>query len=154
NPCEPQPCNILDQPNGRFMSDRRDHLVPEHAHVVMRLMPVAVTRCSADLRYLWVSQRYADWIGCSPEGLIGRPIVEVLGEEELRTIRTYVESVLKGKTVEYEASIVFKNLGTRWIHAEYTPTFDARGAPDGWVAAVTDITDRKRAEQQLAANNA
>jgi hypothetical protein len=36
---------------------------PEHAAAVVAAMPVAVTRCSADLRYLWVSDRYAAWLG-------------------------------------------------------------------------------------------
>ena len=37
----------------------------------------------------------------------------------------------------------------RWISAVYTPTWDAQGVPDGWVAVVLDIEERKQAEEVL-----
>jgi signal transduction histidine kinase/ActR/RegA family two-component response regulator len=40
-------------------------------------------------------------------------------------------------------------LGPRWINAVYVPTHDDAGVPDGWVAVITDITDRKELEQRL-----
>jgi len=46
--------------------------------------------------------------------------------------------------------VTFLGSGRRWVSAAYTPTFDAAGAVDGWVAVVTDIDDRRRAEQALA----
>lgn len=75
-----------------YSNDALDELLHSHAPVVMRAMPVAVARCSADLRYLWVSQRYADWLDLSIQQIVGRPIVEVLGEEALTPIRPYIES--------------------------------------------------------------
>jgi PAS domain S-box-containing protein len=114
-------------------------------------MPVAVTRCSADLRYLWVSERYAAWLGLPAAEIAGKPIVDVIGEDGMVAIRPYVETVLAGKRVEYEDKVTFNKIGTRWIHAEYSPTFDASGAVDGWVACVLDVTDRKRAQESLSA---
>jgi PAS domain S-box-containing protein len=135
------------------MSGQDGELLLEHAPVVMRWMPVALARCSADLRYLWVSQRYADWMGMSPQEIIGRTVADFIGEEGMKTLQPHIDAALRGETVEYELQVVLKPLGPRWLHGEYSPTFDASGRPDGWIAVVTDITDRKRAEQQLAANN-
>ena len=126
------------------MNARDDDLLLTHAPVVMRSMPVAVARCSADLRYLWVSQRYADWMGSPVREIVDHPIVDLLGEDGLRSIRPHIESVLTGNTVEFEARILFKKLGPRWVRAEYSPTLDASGRPDGWVAAVTDITSVRK----------
>jgi PAS domain S-box-containing protein len=117
-------------------------------------MPVAATRCSADLHYVWASRRYAEWLGRSIDDIVGKPISEVLGEEGLEAIRPHIARVLAGETVEYESAIHLKNIGRRWIHAEYAPTVDPSGKVDGWVAAVVDITSRKRAEEKLAANHA
>jgi len=128
-----------------------DPSASQHAPIVMSTMPVAIARCSADLRYLWVSERYASWLGIPAAEITGKLLVDVLGQEGLASIRPYVEAVLAGKRVEYEAFVCFKNIGRRWIHAEYSPTSDASGAVDGWVACVLDVTDRKGAEQRVAA---
>ena len=129
-------------------------LDPQLAATVMAAIPEAVTRCSADLRYLWVSDRYAAWLGIPAAEIIGRRIVDVIGDEGMRSIRPYVEAVLAGKPVEYEAEVRLGKIGKRWIRAEYSPTFDRSGALDGWVAWVCDVTDQKRAEEDLSVAHA
>jgi PAS domain S-box-containing protein len=114
-------------------------------------MPVVVTRCSRDLRYLWVSARCAAWIGVPAAEIIGKPIVDVLGEEAMASIRPYIDAVLAGTRVEYEETVCYKTIGPRRVHVEYSPTCDATGAVDGWVACVLDVTERKRAEERLSA---
>ena len=122
----------------------------QFARTVMRHMPVAVARCSADLRYLWVSQRYAEWLGIPRDQIIGHPIAEVTGEEALATVRPHIDAVLAGRRVNFEKQVALRNLGTRWIHVELAPTFDAGGKTDGWVSAVADVTQRKHAEEALS----
>jgi PAS domain S-box-containing protein len=119
------------------------------AATILAAIPGAVTRCSADLRYLWASDRYAAWLGVPTSEIVGRRIVDVIGEEGTRAIRPHVEGVLAGKPVKYEEQVRFKNIGLRWIQAEYSPTFDESGVVDGWVALVSDVTEKKRAEEAL-----
>src|SRR5262249_32656040 len=126
-----------------------DPSVSRHAPIVMSTIPVAIARCSADLRYLWVSERYASWLGIPAGEITGKLIVDVLGQDGFASIRSYVEAVLAGQVVQCEAFICVKNIGRRWIHAEYSPTSDASGAVDGWVACVIDVTDRRGAEQRV-----
>ena len=68
--------------------------------------------------------------------------------------RGHFERVLAGERVEYERLAEFPRLGRRWIHAVTQPTFDAAGRADGWVGVVSDIHERKQAEQALAAARA
>jgi PAS domain S-box-containing protein len=112
-------------------------------------MPAALTRCSADLRYLWVSERYARWLGLTPQEVVGKPIADVIGAGALDAIRPHIEAVLSGKTVEHEATFPLVAIGPRWIRTEYAPTFDASGAVDGWEAALVDVTDHRRHEEEL-----
>ena len=42
----------------------------------------------------------------------------------------------------------------KWIHVVYTPDRDASGTVVGWVASITDISARKRIEEELKAANA
>lgn len=119
--------------------------------IVTDTIPVAVARNSKDLRYLWVNRAYARWLEKNPQDIAGRPMTEVLGESGMQRIRPYIERVLRGEQVRYEAAVQFKGIGWRWIDAVYTPTFDAAGKPDGWVAVVTDIEERKHSEEALRA---
>jgi PAS domain S-box-containing protein len=121
----------------------------EQLRLVTNSMAAAVARCSRDLRYIWVSRAYAAWLGHLPEAIAGRPIVEIVGTEGMRAIQPHIERVLRGEVVRYDAAVNYLGVGERWIDAVYTPTLDATGAVDGWVAAVTDISDRKATEAAL-----
>ncbi len=123
----------------------------QQLQIVTDSMSAPVTRCSRDLRYLWVSKPYADWIGRPAEEIVGRPIVEVLGEEAFQELLPHFRQVLSGEQVRYEQEVSFRGLGCRWINAVYTPTIGPEGVPDGWVAAVLDITERKKIEEELRA---
>lgn len=112
-------------------------------------MAAGVTRCSRDVRYLWVSRSYAAWLGLPPEEIAGRPLLEVIGKEGYEGIRPHVERVLSGEREEFEAQVNYLASGLRWIHAVYVPTRDKAQNVDGWIAVVTDVTDRHEAEQAL-----
>jgi PAS domain S-box-containing protein len=112
-------------------------------------MASGVFRCDRNLRYLWVSPAYAEWLNRQPIEMLGHRIPDVVGAVSFEVIRPYVERVLTGERVEYEAELNYGSSGFRWIHAVYTPTFDNAGAPDGWVAVVNDVTRHKRLEETL-----
>jgi len=121
----------------------------EDLELVAKEMAVAVTRCSRDFRYLWVSQGYADWLQRPVDEIVGRPICDVLGQEAFEFLQHHFHRVLAGHKVNYEAETNFQGIGKRWISAAYSPTFDADRVANGWVAVVVDITERKRAEKSL-----
>jgi PAS domain S-box-containing protein len=110
-------------------------------------MAAPVTRCSRDMRYLWVSKSYAGWLDRTPDQIVGRDIFDVVGEDAFRKLLPRFQSVLAGERVQYDKQIYLRDIGPRWIHAIYTPTFDAAGVVDGWVAVVNDITERKELEE-------
>jgi two-component system, cell cycle sensor histidine kinase and response regulator CckA len=113
-------------------------------------MAAGVTRCSRDLKYIWVSPIYAAWLGRrGPEEIAGRAIIDVVGPEYYETIRPYVERVLSGERVQYEARIPYPGVGPRWIQAVYVPTKGRDDRVDGWIGVVTDLTQRHEAEERL-----
>ncbi len=119
----------------------------EDLELVSREMAAAVTRCSRDFRYLWANEGYADWLQRPLGEIVGHPIVDVLGKEAFETLLPHFKRVLAGQRVHYEQETNFRSVGKRWISAIYTPTIEADGSANGWVAVVLDITERKRAEQ-------
>ena len=122
------------------------------AGATLSALPVAVAQLNAAMRYLWVSQRYADWLGASRDQIIGHTIAEVIGPECLRGMLPHVEAALAGEPMACDAEVVHKKLGPRWIHVDSVPTFDASGVPDGWIEAIADVTEQRRVAQSLQEN--
>lgn len=119
----------------------------EDLQQVLETADVGLTRCSKDLRYLSANPAYARIAGLPVELIAGRPIVEVMGSAAFETIRPYVERVLRGGRVEYEAEVAFSSSGSRYLHVVYTPWRLRSGEIGGWVASVSDITESKRARE-------
>src|SRR5262245_49827869 len=65
--------------------------------------PFMITRCSRDLRYVFVSRAYAQMLGRSPGDIEGQSIAAVMGEEGFATIKSFTGRVGPGVTVEYES---------------------------------------------------
>jgi PAS domain S-box-containing protein len=110
-----------------------------------------LTRCSRELHYIAANPTYAEIAGIPLQQIIGRPIIDVMGREGFEKIRPYVERVLQGESVEYETPVPFSRGGTRLLHVAYAPWREADGSVSGWVASVTDVTARHRAEEKLKA---
>jgi PAS domain S-box-containing protein len=103
-------------------------------------LSAALTRCSRDLRYVWVNDNYAKWMQLAPEKIIGRRILDVFGKEAFQTLQPRFEQVLLGRNVQYKQKVSYAGIGLRHISAAYSPTLDSTGKTDGWVALVEDIT--------------
>jgi PAS domain S-box-containing protein len=115
--------------------------------------PLLLTQCTRDFIYAFVNRAYAAMLGTTPEEIIGKPVSEVIGSAALETIRPYIESTLAGRTVEYEAEIPFARIGPRFLRVVDTPVIDDQGQVHGWIASMSDITERKRTEDEIAALN-
>jgi PAS domain S-box-containing protein len=117
--------------------------------LITQRTPLLLTRCSRDLRYAFANRAYAQFVGRTPEQVIGRRIVDVIGPEALAEIQPRIDRVLRGEVVEYETEIPFAHPGSRFMHAVYTPDRDEAGEVIGWIASITDVSERKRNEQAL-----
>ena len=126
-----------------------ERLSEEQLQLVTDTTSAGMVRVSADLRYLWVNRVFAAWAGRTPEQIAGRPIVEVIGPDGLRALAPSIDELRAGRRVEYERLAHYAHLGLRWIYSVAEPTFDAAGRPDGWVAVVSDIHERKMAQEAL-----
>jgi PAS domain S-box-containing protein len=111
--------------------------------------PLLLTRCNRDRRYVFVNRACAEFFGRSSEDIVGKPIAEVLGDAAYATISPYIDRVLTGEPVDFEIEVPYVHAGRRFMRALYTPDRNEHGEVLGWVATVTDITERKRAEDEL-----
>ncbi len=127
-------------------------LVSNDAEAVLANTPFLLSRCSSDLRYLFVSEAYARMLGRTPRAMVGKKIKEVMGELRFHTIRPHIEAVLSGQQVEYENRVHFQGVGARLLHVIYTPDRDDLGRVRGWVASIVDITETRESQERIAAD--
>jgi PAS domain S-box-containing protein len=118
--------------------------------LVINQTPFMLTRCSRDLRYQFVSRTYAEMMGRQPADIVGKAIVEIMGQEGFEAIRPYVETVLAGTRVEYELDVPVSKVGIRSVRVVLTPDTDERGRVQGWIASILDIGERKQVEEARA----
>lgn len=112
--------------------------------------PVAIS-ISRDGKTILVNQKYLDLYGFqSLDELVGRPILDRWAPESRERVREYSQRRLRGESPpsEYEGMAQRKD-GTPFPVHIVVETIDL---PDGpaFIAFLTDITKRKRAEQALA----
>jgi PAS domain S-box-containing protein len=121
----------------------------EELRLVIDAIPGLVAYMNPDQTYRLVNRTYGRWFGLSADQIIGRPIVELLGDEAYAVILPYVERVLAGQRVAFEHRVPYRVGGPRWIRAEYIPDLDQDGRVLGYISLVIDIGEAKLAEQRI-----
>jgi len=109
-------------------------------------VPLLVAYIDAQGRYAFASASYNRWFGYDPAELLGQPLSQVMGEKAYAAIYPHVLKALAGESVTYQAEVPYLVGGMRAIEATYVPQVDAAGNPNGFVALVADITERKSLE--------
>jgi PAS domain S-box-containing protein len=115
--------------------------------------PVMIAHCDPEHRFKFVNRPYAARFGLQPADLIGRSIAEVLGQRAYDTIRPYLDSALAGQRVDVEIEVPYEQLGRQFMRFAYEPELDDTGAVVGYVAAIVNVSDRRRAEEALREAN-
>lgn len=117
--------------------------------LVTDIAPVYIANCDRDKRFKFINKAYADRFGLKPEECVGKPIVEIIGQAAFEKLSGYIEIVLGGQPVEFELDIPYPKIGEHFMHCSYAPEFDEQGQVIGWVAAITDMSERRRMEEAL-----
>ena len=117
---------------------------------VINRTPFMLVRCSRDLRYRFISDAYAHLLGRTRTEIVGKTIIEVIGEKGLATLRPYIERVLHGEAVNFECNLEFPEIGSRRLLVAYRPELGPKGKALGWIASLLDVTEQRRAEAAMA----
>ncbi|TVQ18525.1 MAG: PAS domain S-box protein [Leptolyngbya sp. DLM2.Bin15] len=120
----------------------------DQLHVLIDALPVCISYIDRHQRYRYANANYQVWFGQSPAELYGKTVAEVVGEDAYNVVQGYLERVLAGETVTYEATVPFPK-GVRHIHGTLVPALDPRGQVQGYYAVILDLSDRHQLEQAL-----
>jgi PAS domain S-box-containing protein len=114
---------------------------------VINRTPFMLVRCGRDLRYRFVSEAYALYIGHGRNDVLGKTIEEVIGTDGFNALRPYIDIVLRGEPVDFECELQFSGSGRRSLAIAYRPELDVDSNVGGWIASLLDITDERSGEQ-------
>jgi PAS domain S-box-containing protein len=121
--------------------------------LVTNAVPALIAYVDADERYRFNNETYRTWFNQTPAALQGRRLQDVLGEPAFAAIEPHVRAALFGQPISYEADMPYQHGGTRFIQANYVPDLEPDGSVAGYFALVTDISDRRRMEEELRRRN-
>src|SRR5499427_1632487 len=114
---------------------------------VINRTPFMLVRCGRDLRYRFVSEAYAHLIDRGRDEVVGHCIDEVIGPRGLKTLQPFIDSVLRGESVDFECYLEFPHSGMRRLAIAYRPELDLAGNVEGWIASLLDITEQRSGEE-------
>jgi PAS domain S-box-containing protein len=109
----------------------------------------------ADHKTTFVNHRLLEMLGYSREEMLGRHYADFVRTEEraMRIERGVRARVLRPQPVCVEIALRRKDGGLLWVESIATPLRDADGRHAGGLAIISDITERRRAEEKLRENS-
>ncbi len=111
-------------------------------------LPISITRIDSEQRYRFANKCSAGWYGRSSDDVIGKHVKEVMGSE-YEKFRANVELALSGEAVTYELAATYPDGVTRDVRVTYVPEMGTDLRPQGFFSFAEDITEDKKAEEQL-----
>ncbi|MFU8820241.1 MAG: NahK/ErcS family hybrid sensor histidine kinase/response regulator [Gammaproteobacteria bacterium] len=112
-------------------------------------VPVLIAYVDRDLVYRFVNKAYEQALGLGRDEICERRVHEVLGRESYLEREVHMEGALAGIRQSFEVATPDGAGGWRYAEATYIPQFDDEGAVQGFFALFHDITERRRAQQEL-----
>ena len=153
--------NILPLPQAdgvlAISQDITEHVNAEEAlrnneqqlRLIANAMPGLIAYIDSSLRYQFINELGERWYARPSAEIIGRKVVEVLGEVAQRARRDLFSGVLAGIPQFFEVSYAYPDGQTRLVSGHYVPHKNENGKIIGFYALMMDITERHMLEERL-----
>jgi len=121
-----------------------------YLRTILDNLPSTISYWDKAQRNRFINKTSNDLYGRTPAQLQGLSAAELLGPHDYAVIAPYVEQALQGHPQLFERTLTDASGDVRHIHISYTPDKDeATGEVRGMFVQMTDITERKRMEDEL-----
>ncbi len=127
---------------------------PAVSAALLRLLadnvPALISYYSIDgERCEFANSAYARTYSRDTTSIIGKTVVEIIGEPAYQVIKPYIDLVMQGQSTSYERPLVFPNGQPGVIEVTLVPHFGEDGKPQGAFVLINDISKHRAAEQAL-----
>ncbi len=97
-------------------------------------------------RYRFANKAFLDWLGKRPDDVLGREIIEVLGDDLYQLYHAYVDAALDGERTGFERQLATPGRPPFWIRVDYYPDRSPQGYVRGFLLTYSDVDHLKRLE--------
>ena len=112
--------------------------------------PALIWMTDERARVVFANKRYKIFFDVAAEAVLGVGWKDYVHPEDMRVFSlTFLRAFKQKDRFEAVMRVQHPAMGLRWLRSEGVPRFDASGAFQGYVGASLDITDAKRAEDDL-----
>jgi len=116
---------------------------------IIDAVPSMIAYWDRDLRCRFANSAYLEWLGWSPEKLIGCHLKTLLGATLFAKNEPYVQGALSGLQQNFERTLVRADGSTGYTWANFVPHRDERGQVLGFFVLVTDVTQMREAQRRI-----
>ena len=125
----------------------------EKLRAIADALPVLISYVDKDQIFRFANKAYETWFERPLSAVLGRQVHEVMSPAMYEARRPYLERALAGESVSYEVDFV-RSTGALATQVVHVPHRDASGRTLGVYVVVSDISERKIAEQKIAESEA
>ena len=132
------------------LSDREKlEAVLDQLQTITDVQPTLISYVDQQLVYRFVNKAYMDWFGTAHGHVIGKTVLEVVGEKAYRDILPHLERAFDGELVNFDIRLEYQSAGWRNLHVTYIPDRALGGEVRGVFVSILDLTKQKETEQRL-----
>jgi len=103
----------------------------------------------AETRITYINEKIREMFGYGHKKIIGRPVWDFLSEEGKAIAKKNMEKWLQGINTSYELELIRKDGSRLWVLINAKSLFNKDGKFVGSLIMLTDINERKHAEEEL-----
>ncbi len=144
------PCRAI---AGRVVTQSTDSESRPSTQAVLNALPALVGYWNRDLRNVMANDAYVEFFGVSPQEMRGIHIRDLLGPDLYEKNRPFIEGALAGVPQQFDREIPTPSGERRYTQASYVPDV-ADGVVRGFFVLVSDITERRRIEEEVERSRA
>ncbi|RCX10259.1 bifunctional diguanylate cyclase/phosphodiesterase [Extensimonas vulgaris] len=124
------------------------HEAEHRLRTILDSVPSLIGYWGADLRNRFINHVCEDWFGLAPAQVAGMHLYDLIGRKMASQYQSYIEQALQGRRQVFDLSMRDARNEERHYLVAYLPDMEG-GAVRGFFVQMTDITERKRMEDEL-----
>ena len=118
--------------------------------VILDSSPTIIFSKDLNGKFVQANKTFAQALNTTKDNLLGKTVFDIYSGKMAQTMTNDDNVVMKSKTSKLNIVEPYESpTGLRWIRTHKIPTFDERGEVTGLIGFSEEITDYKRAEQEL-----
>jgi two-component system, sporulation sensor kinase A len=142
-------CLVIASIDGRKRAEESLKESEEKFRRVFEKASIGMTLVDKNFRFAHVNRAFCDFLGYTPQELVGRTFQEVTYPDEISQNRVFAADVKNGKGFQRQKRYLHKNGSVLWANLTVSSFLDEKGELLYSLGMVEDITQKKLAEEAL-----